>query len=68
MSAAKQNRNQLLRLSKLELIKRCKKNKVAYNGSKSDMVDRLIKKREKTTTKKKRNSKFEKSPVTARKS
>eukprot|EP01084_Bolivina_argentea_P073693 133710_1 len=37
------SRKELLHLSKLELIKKCKKAKLATNGSKGDMVNRLIK-------------------------
>lgn len=37
-------RKQLLALSKTALIKECKKYKVATTGSKSDMVDRILKK------------------------
>ena len=52
-------RKELLKLSKKELIKKCKEKNIAINGSKSDMIDRLIntkkltKKRKKTKKKKK---------------
>eukprot|EP01084_Bolivina_argentea_P276201 471248_1 len=46
------NRKDLLKLSKTKLIKKCKKYKLSTNGSKSDMVDRLITKIEAKNKKK----------------
>eukprot|EP01084_Bolivina_argentea_P162072 282075_1 len=44
MSIGTLDRRELLRLSKVQLIRKCKVNNVRTTGSKSDMVDRLIKK------------------------
>ena len=38
---------QLLKLSKKELVKKCKKNKVSSNGTKTEMIDRLLAKKTK---------------------
>ena len=40
-------RNEMLKLEKKQLIKLCKKKKVSYNGTKSDMVQRILQKRHK---------------------
>ena len=54
-------RKELLKLSNKKLIKECKKHKIATNGSKADMVNRLIKKlnkkKKKTKTNKQTNTK-----------
>eukprot|EP01084_Bolivina_argentea_P267543 454174_1 len=44
---------ELLKLSKKELIKKCKKFKVNSNGTKSDMVDRILSVKNKPKTNKK---------------
>ena len=49
-------KNKLLKLSRTELIKLCKNSKVSTNGYKHDMIDSLIKKKQK---KKKNNKKTE---------
>eukprot|EP01084_Bolivina_argentea_P134245 236820_1 len=52
-------RRELLKLSKVQLIKRCKKSKLPTNGSKGDLVNRLIQKSSKhpnTKTSKKKSS------------
>eukprot|EP01084_Bolivina_argentea_P116362 206768_1 len=42
MSSNLQNKRQLLRLNKKQLLKECKRLKVATNGSKMDMVNRIL--------------------------
>eukprot|EP01084_Bolivina_argentea_P150408 262669_1 len=41
ISNSSNEKNQLLKLSKNELIKKCKKQNLQFNGSKLDMVNRL---------------------------